>query len=80
MREGVHHLTQRDCRSPTKIIEVTRLEAEARFQVQARGPVTALPGVAGEYGTGSQRMTACPWEHPQVTCGDFVPSVLRSNY
>ena len=60
----MHHLIQRDRRSPTKIIEVTRLEAEARFQVQARGPVTALPGVACEYGTGSQRMTACPLEHP----------------
>ena len=45
-------------------MEVTRLEAEARFQVQARGPVIALPGVACECETGSQRMTACPWEHP----------------
>ena len=73
MCDDVHHLIKRDCRSATKIIEVTRLEAEARFQVQARGPVTPLPGVACEYGTGSQRTTVYPWEHPQVTCGDYRP-------
>jgi hypothetical protein len=61
-------------------IEVAGFEAEAHFRVQARGPATALPGVACEYGIGSQRMTVCPWEHPPATCGDFVPSVLRSNY
>jgi hypothetical protein len=54
--------------------------ADARIQVRARGPVTALLGVACECETESQRMTVCPWEHPPVTCGDFVPSVLRSNY
>ena len=38
----------------------------------------SLQGVACGYGTGSQRMTVCPWDPPQVTCGDY-PSQASYN-
>jgi hypothetical protein len=47
-------------------------------------PAQALPtftfwrGVACEYGTRSQRMTACPWEHPQSPAATIIPKCPTS--